>query len=61
MDTMQADVTASLPSAPSLDQLTRTLSEISADSLRALDKTTEGSNRSTDAIRRISEQRRKPR
>lgn len=61
LDSMRAAMTASLPSPPSLDQLTRTLNEISADSFRTLDKTTEGINRSMDAVRRISEQHRKPR
>jgi hypothetical protein len=59
LDAMRAAMTASLPSPPSLDQMTRTLNEISADSFRALDKTTEGVRRSMDAVRRISEQHRK--
>jgi hypothetical protein len=58
LDAMRAAMTASLPSLPSLDQMTRTLNEISADSFRAMDKATEGIRQSMDAIQRISEQHR---
>jgi hypothetical protein len=59
LDAMRTAMVASLPSPPSLDQMTRTLSEISSDSFRAMDKATEGIRQSMDAIQRISEQHRK--
>ncbi|MBN6034047.1 YbaB/EbfC family nucleoid-associated protein [Amycolatopsis sp. 195334CR] len=58
LDAMRAAMTTSLPSPPSLDQMTRTLNEISSDSFRAMDNATEGIRRSMDAIQRISEQHR---
>jgi signal transduction histidine kinase len=59
LDAMRAAMTASLPSPASLDQMTRTLNEISSDSFRALDKATEGIRQSMNAVQRISEQHRK--
>ncbi len=61
LDAMRAAMTASLPTPPVLDQMTRTLNEISSDSLRALDEATEGIHQSMAAIQRISELHRRPR
>lgn len=61
LDAMRAAMTAALPTPPSLDQMTRTLNEISTDSLRAMDQATEGIHQSMAAIQRISElHRRRP-
>jgi DNA-binding protein YbaB len=58
---MREAMIASLPTPPSLDQMTRTLTEISSDSLRAMDQATEGVRQSMAAIQRISELHRGPR
>ncbi|MFN2495935.1 MAG: hypothetical protein ABR608_08510, partial [Pseudonocardiaceae bacterium] len=55
LDAMRAAMTASLPTPPSPDQMSRTLNEISSDSLRAMDEATEGIRQSMAAIQRISE------
>jgi hypothetical protein len=55
LEAMRAAMTASLPTPPSQDQLTRTLNEISSDSLRAMDEATEGIRQSMAVIQRISE------
>ncbi|MGH3929508.1 MAG: YbaB/EbfC family nucleoid-associated protein [Pseudonocardiaceae bacterium] len=61
LNAMRTAMTASLPTPPSLDQMTRTLNEISSDSLRAMDEATEGIRQSMAAIQRISElHRRQP-
>jgi YbaB/EbfC DNA-binding family len=61
LDAMRTAMTASLPTPPSLDQMSRTLNEISSDSLRAMDQAAEGVRQSMAAIQRISELHRRPR
>ncbi|TCO62313.1 YbaB/EbfC family nucleoid-associated protein [Actinocrispum wychmicini] len=55
LEAMRQAMIESLPTPPSVDQLTRTLNEISSDSVRALDQATEGVRESMAAIQRISE------
>jgi hypothetical protein len=59
LDAARTATVESLPTPPSLDQMTRTLNELSADSLRAADRAAEGVRRSMAAIQRISELHRK--
>lgn len=53
-DDLRAALTTEVPAAPSLDELSRTLTEISAESARAMDRAAAGAQRSMDAIQRIS-------
>jgi hypothetical protein len=55
LEAMREAMIESLPTPPSVDQLTRTLNEISSDSLRAMDQATEGIRQSMAAIQRISQ------
>ncbi|WP_433263204.1 YbaB/EbfC family nucleoid-associated protein [Actinosynnema sp. CS-041913] len=59
LDAARTATAESLPTPPSLDQMTRTLNELSADSLRAADRAAEGVRQSMAAIQRISELHRK--
>lgn len=55
IEDMTSQAAATVPEAPSMDEMSRTLAEISADSFRAMNEATEGIHRSMDAVRRISE------
>jgi hypothetical protein len=55
LEAMRTAVVESMPTPPWVDQLTRALNEISSDSLRAMDKATEGVRQSMAAVQRISE------
>lgn len=59
LDAARTATAESLPTPPSLDQMTRVLDELSTDSLRAADQAAEGIRRSMEAVRRISELHRK--
>lgn len=59
LDTARTATAESLPTPPSLDQLTRTLDELSTDSLRATEQAAEGIRQSMAAIQRLSRLHRK--
>lgn len=59
LDAARTATAESLPTPPSLDQMTRVLSELSTDSLRAADQAAEGIRQSMAAIQRISQLHRK--
>lgn len=61
LEAMRTAMVESTPTPPSVDELTRTLNEISSDSFRAMDKATEGIRQSMAAIQRISELHRRQR
>lgn len=61
IDDQNSRSNAALPDVPSVDQLGRTLNEISADSIRAMEQSAQGIRDAISAVRRVSETHRRRR
>jgi DNA-binding protein YbaB len=61
LDAVRTAMAESAPTPPSLDEMSSTLNEISAESQRVMSEAAEGARRSMEAIQRISELHRRQR
>jgi hypothetical protein len=61
IDDQNSQASAGLPNVPSVDQLSRTLNEISADSVRAMEQAAQGIRDAISAVQRVSETHRRRR
>jgi hypothetical protein len=59
IDAQNAQVAGGLPNVPSMSDLSRTLDEISADSMRAIDESSQGIRDAIAAVQRVSEDHRR--